>query len=91
MNGLVSNLADFNSVADLRLEAYALSTNALTIVDQKNAWFVVSAAEGGDRQVSAWLTISQHTCNTCSITAQETTKTLEVRPRREVFGRKSRS
>ncbi|THH33738.1 hypothetical protein EUX98_g479 [Antrodiella citrinella] len=48
--GFTSDPADFHALADLQLEAYAVSINALSLVDPNSAWFVLPAVEGSDRE-----------------------------------------
>ncbi|TCD70458.1 hypothetical protein EIP91_003219 [Steccherinum ochraceum] len=47
---LTQDPAEFHSLADLQMDAYGVSMNALSLVDPKNAWFVLPAGEGGGRE-----------------------------------------
>lgn len=88
---LMRDPAEFHTIAELRLEAYTVSINALSLVDAKSAWFVLPAADEADREVSTCFIICEHPGNACSVAASETAKIIQVHTRREVLGWESRS
>lgn len=53
LSSLAGDLAEFHTLADLQMESYLVSINALSLVDSKNAWFVMPASDWGEREVSA--------------------------------------
>lgn len=48
---LYDNPADFDALAELQLEAYVVSINALSLIDPASAWFVMPLTNGHDREV----------------------------------------
>lgn len=66
LDTLASGPADFFSTAELQIEAYAISINALSLVDQKSAWFVIPASSDGDREVGACQLSVEQIRNYCS-------------------------
>lgn len=44
----------FMKLAEQQLEAYVVSINALSLIDQKSAWIVLPISAESNREVSAW-------------------------------------
>lgn len=57
LGALPGGPTDFHALADLQLEAYAVSINALSLVESKSAWFSLPASDVGEREVSACTSI----------------------------------
>ena len=57
LGALTGDPTDFHALADLQLEAYVVSINALSLVEPKSAWFSMPASDVGGREVSACTTI----------------------------------
>lgn len=49
---LVDSPADFMLLAELQLEAYVVSMNALSLIDSASGWFVVPVVSEHDREAS---------------------------------------
>lgn len=54
-NAISNNPVQFLDLAELQLEAYLVSINALSLIDPKSAWFVlpISAESGNEVRICA--------------------------------------
>ncbi|CAL1702056.1 unnamed protein product [Somion occarium] len=57
---LYDNPADFDALAELQLEAYVVSINALSLIDPASAWFVMPLTNGHDREPRKRKKLSVH-------------------------------